>query len=486
MKPDKSAYPAYLILALSILVLTWSALLGSSLPAELAELGGLHKTSKITATWLGNSNQPEGGSFSLEDMRQLTQYNLRDYDLAYATEASTTAAYQKNQSQAQVLGVNDRYDQFHQINLRSGCFLTFEQENQQVAVIDEGLALALFQNCNVVGREIELYGRQFKIIGVAGATETAGVTGADEVARADHSLIGTLTDKEYGTVYIPAKKLLELEEDCKITSLEVEARDAGATGRGAAVLEKALASIGRDPDNYKIIDYNVESLLMEQKNLLRNFITGAVAIVILFGLIRQKIGGIYRFVRLRLQEEYWSEMIRGAAARLVLGMAEVLALAAVMLLLWKLIRFTLYIPPENIPDELIDVSFYVDRFKNGIQTRLQSAGYAAPPGEVQLNILNTIQNWNLFLNIFLGWPLFLLGLYQIRLLKEKVLKVEVFCSVFMLAALSLGAALLLIMKMPPVIETGEVLLVFSSIFLTVATFMERGAADGEFIPEKSI
>lgn len=46
MKPAKSAYPAYLILALGILVLTWSTVLGSSLPAKLADLGGLHKTTK--------------------------------------------------------------------------------------------------------------------------------------------------------------------------------------------------------------------------------------------------------------------------------------------------------------------------------------------------------------------------------------------------------------------------------------------------------
>jgi hypothetical protein len=459
LKPAKSAYPAYLILALGILVLTWSTVLGSSLPAKLADLGGLHKTNKITATWLSNSNQPEQGSFSLKDMRQLTQYNLRDYDLAYAMEASTSAAYQKNQSQAQVLGVNDRYDQFHQINLRSGYFLTFEQENQQVAVIDEDLAQALFQNCNVVGQKIELYGREFKITGVAGA---------------DHSLIGTLTDRGYGTVYIPVKILLELEADSRITSLEVETRDADTTGRNTAVLETALASIGQDPANYRIIDYNMERLRLEQNNLLRNFAAGAVAIVILFGLLRQKIGGIYRFCRLRLRDKYWSEMIKGDAVRLMLGMAEILALVAVMLLLWKLIRFTLYIPPENIPNELIDVSFWADLIKNGIQTGMQSAGYVAPPGEVQLNILNTIQNWNLFLNIFLGWPLFLLGLYQIKLLGEKLLKVEVFCVVFMLAALSLGTTLLLIIKMPPVIETGEVLLVFSSIFLTVVTKKGQG------------
>ena len=479
MKPAKSAYPAYLMLALGLLVLTWSTVLGSSLPAKLADLGGLHKTNKITATWLSNANQPEEGSFSLKDMRQLTQYNLRDYDLAYAMEALTSAAYQKKQSPARVLGVNDRYDQFHHINLRSGCFLTFEQENQQVAVIDEGLAQALFQNCNVVGRKIELYGREFKITGVAWT---------------DHSLIGTLTDRGYGTVYIPVKILLELKADSRITSLEVETRDAGTTGLNAAVLETALASIGQDPANYKIIDYNVAGLLMEQENLLRNFVAGTVTMVMVFSLLSRKIRGIYHFCRLRLRDKYWSEMIKGDAARLVLSMAEVLALVAVLLLLWKLIRFTLYIPPENIPNELIDVSFWADLIKKGIQTRMQSAGYAAPPGEIQMNILNTIQNWNLFLNLFLGWPLFLLGLYQIKLLQEKLFKVEVFCVVFMLTALSLGTALLWIIKMPPVIETGEVLLVFSSVFLTVVTKINKGtgmsptnrrAADGEFISEKS-
>ena len=246
-----------------------------------------------------------------------------------------------------------------------------------------------------------------------------------------------------------------------------KANTCGTTGRNTAVLETALASIGQDPANYKIIDYNVAGLLMEQENLLRNFVAGTVAMVMLFGWLRRKIRGIDHFCRQRLRDKYWSEMIKGDAVRLMLGMAEILALVAVLLLLWKLIRFSLYIPPENIPDELIDVSFWADLIKNGIQTGLQSAGYAAPPGEVQLNVLNTIRNWNLFLNIFLGWPLFLLGLYQTQLLGEKLLKVEVFCSVFMLAALSLGTALLLIIKIPPVIETGEVLLVFSSIFLTV-------------------
>jgi len=164
--------------------------------------------------------------------------------------------------------------------------------------------LRLFlHNCNVVGLEIELYGRKFKITGVA---------------EADHSLIGTLTDRGYGTVYLPVKKLLDLEADSRITSLEVETKDAGTTGLNAAVLETALTSISQDPANYKIIDYNVAGLLMEQENLLRNFAAGTVAIVMLFGLLRRKIRGIYYSCRLRLRDKYWSEMIKGTPPGLCL------------------------------------------------------------------------------------------------------------------------------------------------------------------------
>lgn len=467
----KSAKSAYLALAMGIFVLTLSPLLGASLSAKLADIYGLHKTSKITATRLSDTNRPEDGTFSLENMRQLAQYDLRDFDMAYAMETSTYAAYKKNRSQAQVLGVNDRYSQFHQINLKAGGFLTSGQENQQVAVIDEDLARALFQDCDVVGLEIELYGRKFKITGVA---------------ENDRSLIGALTDNGYGKVYVPAKKLLELEANSGITSLELETRDAGATGRNAAVLKTALASIGKDPADYKMIDYNLERLLLEQKNLLRNFVLGAAALVILFGLIRRKIRGIYHLCRLGLQEKYFSEVIRGDAARLALGAAEVLAAAAVMLLIWKFISFNIYIPSENIPNELIDISFFADLFKNGIQAKVQSAGYTAPPGEIRLNILNTIQNWNLALSIFLGLPLFCLGVYQVKMTWEKLLKVEVFCCASLVASLFTSAALLLLTKMPPAMDTKGVLLLFAFIFLTVISFAVRSEPDGKSDFKKTV
>ncbi|MEL7564081.1 MAG: ABC transporter permease [Dehalobacterium sp.] len=449
MKPAKSAY---FLLALGILLLTLSPILGASLSAKLAEIYGQYQTNKITATWLDNSNRPGQGSFSLEDMRQLAQYHLKDYDLAYAREAATSAAYEKNQSQVQVLGVNDRYHQFHQINLKAGSFITSGQENQQVAVIDEDLAQTLFQSCHVVGLEIELYGRKFKIIGV---TED------------DPSLMGTLTDKESGTVYIPVKKLLELEENSAITFLEVETRDSGTTGKNAADLKTALASIGQDPANYRIIDYNLEHLLLEQKNLVRNFIIGIGVLVLLFSLLKQTIQGIYGFFHLRLQEKYFWEVIKEDYTRLILDTTKILGLLGVMLLIGRLIKFPLYIAPESIPHELIDLSFWADLLKGGIQARVQSTGYIAPPGENQLYLLHNIQNWNVFFSLFLGLPLFFLGLYQVKVWGENLFKVEVFCGACLMVAFIIGTVLLLMTKMPLAVEARGVCLLFIAIFLAV-------------------
>lgn len=447
MKLAKLAYP---MLAMGVFILTLSPILGASLSAKLAESYGLHKTNKITATALSNSKQSGESTFSLESMRQLAQYDLRNYDLAYALEASTLAVYKESQSQVQVLGVNDRYHQFHQITLKAGSFLTLGQENQRVAVIDETLAQTLFQNYNVLGLDIEIYSQKFTIIGVA---------------EDDRSLVGNLTDSDYGTVYIPVKKLLELEGNSGITSIEAETRDSGTTGRNTASLKTALTAIGKDPADYRVIDYNLERLLLDQKNLLRDFVVGMGAIVVLFGLLRRKVWSINRFCRLRLQENYFLEIIRVDSTKLLLGMAKLLVIVAAMLLVWRLIKFPFYISPENIPNELIDLSFFADLLKKGIQAGVQSNGYLTSPGEAQLNIIKALQNWNIALSLFLGLPLFYLGLYLGKELGGESLKVEVFCSACLMVALLIGIALLLMTKMPLEIGTGGVILVFLSILL---------------------
>lgn len=472
---------AYLFLALGIFILTFSPLLGASLTAKLADINGWHQTNKISATGLNNADnsQPQGnGSLSPENMRQLAQFDLKDFDLAYSSETSAAAFYKDKQSQVRVLGVNDRYNRFHRIGLKSGSFLTAGQEYRQVAVIDENLAQALFQNSNVVGLELELFGRQFKIIGVAGD---------------DLSFPESLTEQGDGTVYLPVKTLLELNPNSRITSLEVETKDTGITGYNTAILQTALAAVGQDADNFKIIDYNLEYFLLQQKNRLMDFAAGAVALVLLFGLLRRRVQGIYRFLRLRLREKYLREIMQGDWAGLMPSLVEIILIAGGMFLIWRLISFPYYLPPENMPHDF-SLSYLTDLLKSSIQAAYQNTGYLAPPGEIRLDILKTIQNWNFVSNLLLGWPLLYLGLHLVNPAGKKLFKAEVLAGFFLLASLWLGIALLMLAKMPFAMDTKGVFLVYVSLFLAVITkpgkwFFNkyctgRRKVNGEISPEK--
>ncbi len=302
-----------------------------------------------------------------------------------------------------------------------------------------------------MGLKLELYGRQFKIIGVA---------------KDDLSFPGSLAEPEDGTVYLPIEMLLELDPDSRITTLEVETKDTGPTGFNTDVLQTALAAVGQDAGNFKIIDYNLGYFLLQQKNRLMNFAAGAVALVLLFGLLKRRIYGIYHYVCLRLREKYFREILQEDRAGLITGLAEIILIAGGMFLIWRLICFRFYLPPGNMPPEL-SLSYLTDLLKSSIQAANQNTGYLPPPGEIRLNILKTIQNWNFICNLFLGWPLFYLGLHLVNPAGEKLFKAEVLAGVFLFASLWLSIALLLTAKIPPVMDIKGLFLLFIALFPAV-------------------
>ncbi len=450
----QSAKAACLMLALGILLLTVSSVLGESLSAQMTGIYGLHQTHKITAVRQEDAGPAGSGPLTLAKMGQLAQYYLNGHDLAYGTEVSATAVYGNNQSPVQVLGVNDRYRQFHTMNLMAGSFLTPGHENQQVAVIDEQLARSLFGSGNVTGLEIELFGRKFTIIGVAGE---------------DNSLTGSLAAQETGTVYIPITKLLELQEGSAITFLEAETKDSGTTGSNTAFLEEALTAVGQDPGAFRITDYTMEFLLLNQKNHLRNFLAGVVVLGLLFNLFKKNVREIYDFLGSRLREKYWGEIFRKDGGRLFFGLVKAVLPLGGMLALWFLIRFPLYIAPENIPQELIDLSFWADLLENRLKASFQGGGSGAFPGEAHLHLLQGIQNWNLLLSLVLGWPLLGWGLHRLNIplnTPEKgTWKMELFFCACLIMALLLGTGILLAAGMPLASDGKGIFLVFAAVFL---------------------
>ncbi|WP_018213224.1 ABC transporter permease [Desulfitobacterium hafniense] len=446
----QSAKAACLMLALGILLLTVSSVLGESLSVQMTGIYGLHQTHKITAVRQEDAGPTGSGPLTLAKMGQLAQYYLNGHDLAYGTEVSATAVYGNNQSPVQVLGVNDRYRQFHTMNLMAGSFLTPGHENQQVAVIDEQLARSLFGNCQVTGLEIELYERKFTIIGVTGT---------------DNSLTGSLAARETGTVYIPITKLLELQEGSAITFLEAETKDSGTTGSNTALLEEALTAVGQDPGAFRITDYTMEFRLLNQKNHLRNVLAGVVVLGLLFNLFKKNVREIHDFLGSRLREKYWGEIFRKDGGRLFSGLVKAVLPLGGMLALWFLIRFPLYIAPENIPQELIDLSFWADLLENRLKASFQGGGSGAFPGEAHLYLPQGIQNWNLLLSLVLGWPLLGWGLHRLNIPEKGAWKTELFFCTCLISALLLGTGILLAAGMPLAMDGKGIFLVFAAVFL---------------------
>lgn len=458
----------YFILFAGIFILVCGILLGSSLAAEFHEINGLYGTNKITANVKNNLNTADTSAFTLEDMRILEQYSLKGSDFAYASYDKAQVVYKNKSCESNILGVSEKYIDFNQIRLKSGSFLTSGNDNEDVAVIDQELAYSLFNNDNVLGMEIELYGRKFRIIGVQ---EDEG------------SIIRTLAGNGYGSVYIPVKEMLDINANSRITYLELKTSDTGTSGKNMADLTKALASINKPASNYKIIDYNVEKILLEQKKHISIFIMGLITAIMLVLHIKVVIKGTYDTLRLHLKEYYMDEVLRQDWSRLLLTFLLSCVALAGCYILWENIKFNLYIPPEYIPSDLIDMAFYSDLVKNLIQTGIQNTGYIPVLGEMKLNALKAVSDWVFYIGLFAGFPLLYLGIYQLRALGRKPENLCLSCGIFTLLSSILGSFITLLLKMPVYIDLGGLIIMFSFIFIYIIRkkdMMQRGFQKRKF------
>jgi hypothetical protein len=389
----------------------------------------------------------------MEDIRYLREFAFKNVDMTYGTEDKSPVTFEKNRTQANVFGISDKYNMFHQIKLKSGSFFTALNKSEMVAVIDENLANELFNNTMVVGMYVEIYNQKFRIIGVIDT---------------DLSVVQTLTDNGFGSIFIPVEHKLAYAENSKITSLEIRASDMGTTGKNINRMNDALASINKNASDYKIVDYNIKRVLLEEKSQIGIFISGVIIIGLLLLSIKKRILDIYDTISTAFKEKYFKDVIKQKYIKLILLLLEIVAELTVIYFIWQAIKFTIYIPPEYIPDDLIDKAFYAEVFEGLINNKVLNAGYAPTLLEMKLNILETMQNWNLSAYIFAGFPLYYLALKLLELHKGSIIKHLLYSCIFIVISILLSLFIQFLFKMPITVNAKGVVIVFTFIFLTVA------------------
>lgn len=462
LKPQKLAYG---ITALGIFMLVFCTLSGASIISEYEDSDGVYGAGSVSA-YLKDTPEKGGKVISEEDILHLQQISFKDADMAYTSMGKSTVAYGENRVQADITGVSDGFSSFRRIPMISGSFITAGNCKEMVSVVDEQLAIGLFGNTNVLGSYLELYGQHFKIIGVAAN---------------DASIAGMMTDDGYGTVYMPVEHMLLYNKSAMITSMEIRVDGIGTNDISSDKMKEGLASIGQNAADYTIVDHSIEKKLLEEEAEAIAFLAGAGLLLMLMGSIRRRLLEICSRVKTLNERYYLLDILRLGYKDLLLNLLEIAVMSALAVLVWDTISFRLYIPAEYLPEELIDLGFFLDLAKSLMEEKVQSLGNIPSPVMMKSGLLGMLQGWNLAAAIFSGFMTYVLGQRLLYNRQEGRTRLMLYSCASIALSIAVSLLVLAVFKLPTEIDNKELMVVSSFILLST-----MGPGENSKLEDKSL
>jgi hypothetical protein len=450
----KSGKISLALLFIGILLLLAGIALGKSVAQKGLEINGAYSMEKVVVSVKNQLDIYNTSSFTLNDIKELVK-ELQTNELTYTcSPALTSSRISGNNSNCKVkiTGTNYLYPMFHQLPFEYGGFFTYknEEEGGYVAIIEETAAWNLFKTKNAVGKTIEIYDVPFKVVGVYAK---------------DDSIIGTLTDSRIPDVFIPVRRMLELDATAKIKSFQVKTSDTSTLDLNTAHVSTALQQIGKSPSNYSIEDYNLKEALIKQKPMIIVFVMGFIMICIFLFQIKNILKDISVLIAYKCRTDYLSHVIRKNVVFLGISLIKVMVSIGCIILIWTGIRTNLYIPAKYIADELINVTYYVNLFKSSVQSSISSLGYIAPHTELLMNTLWKISNWTFSIPLILGFLLIYLGIWQLKTSDIIMSRLIAYIGLSVITSLFIIVVSSYLLGLPLVMDTKSLLVAWS--FMTV-------------------
>ena len=238
---------------------------------------------------------------------------------------------------------------------------------ERVALVDEQLAVALFQYAEPLGEEIEVAGQRYRIVGVIKAGKRVG----DQM---DYSL------------YVPLRSLEET--NVSLTALVYEARPVQGAG-GWSAFQTASQKLGEG---------TTISLVKERMNAampMRMLFTLCGMAMALWG-VRRMNRRSARFAAAYhdcLQTQYAAHLVGFAAVRLLLLALGYLACAAALAWLFTRLVEPVYTFPEWVPAVLVEPKDIQTAFWNVWQSSATVVEYRTPE-LLRLRFLREVMAWS--------------------------------------------------------------------------------------------
>lgn len=351
-----------------------------------------------------------------------------------------------------VIGTNNTYPDFENMKFHSGCYFTGSAaaSADRVAVIDEQLAWNVFGSLNAVGNTLQIFNQNFIIAGVVAT---------------DKSIIGFLSDSG-PTAYIPCSTLLGLDETTSINSVQVHNSDGSLSGQNYTEAVNLLDKLNKNPDDYYISDLSVTGVFMGQKPRMLVFTAGLAGIIALVRVVIRKNQAVVKYIREKHQEDYFANVIRKNKIILLHKFLTASAPVLAIVWLWLSIGFSPYIPPDYLPKQPADFSFYLDLVKKVIDESILNRGYAAALTEIKLGNAFLLSNWMFFTGLFIGFPVVWITLKLTKRHKDMASFEILFilCLIFT-GSIGLCAITLLFWGIPPNVCAKDLAVAFSFIYI---------------------
>jgi hypothetical protein len=360
---------------------------------------------KVTVNVKNEAGFAQRYFFSQSDIEKLRKALNTDL-FCYSAQGSSVAVYGGNSVNVRITGACELEPMFSDIKLKKGSFFSASDntESSRVAVIEERAAWKLLNNDDVLGCDIMISGSRFKIIGVS---------------ESDGSVLGKLADDGKMQVYIPVRTYLDMNPDSGITCFQYGAGSGDSMDESLADLNDALASEGKDRNSLDIVHYGARSAAMRQKPELLIFIMGLYIILAMLIYSIRKLSKTIYDIRNECKNDYFLNAVRTFRTDIIRNLLLLSFAAAFSVLIWRLVRFELYVPTELIPDDFTDLSYYMRLLRQKISLNLLDAGFVPPFPEVRADKVETALNLVFYICSVSGALLYYTGLALVK--KETVL-----------------------------------------------------------------
>jgi hypothetical protein len=423
----------WLIMFLGILLILAGIVAGKTVSSYAVEVNGPFGMGKITATQKKVDSE-KMKPMTASDIERLKKA-IKISEIAYTSEKKSFLQGNRKSIETNIMGTNTVYSKFSKIQLAGGSFFTerAEKENSRVAVIDQKLAVKLFNTVEAVGNEITVFEENFSVIGVIST---------------DSSIINGLIDDGIPDIYIPASTFFELNKNAAITHIEIKSPFSDTLGNNSKLVIKGMEAINRNPDNYSIIDFNIEQAGINNRSGMLIFLYGIITILLAVFYIKREISSILGLIIKEAKIEYFSGVLKKKLTVLSLLLAKTIAVAGFIILVWNLIKFNCYIPPELIPADLTDVGYFKELLHNTIINGNANPAYTVSKSVKVLNISEKITNVSFIASLFPGLVFFYAGLKQARVLKTDIFRLLLQLAILFLVALFILAGTVIYFKLP--------------------------------------